>query len=476
MLPETTRYLGRVAEIMPVDLAVLSNRGPVSFTRDDDGRLVGQRGAGGMVACVGPGVVQHQGLWLSTAISDADREAAAEAVVEAEGFRVRSLLLDPHQYRAYYDVIANGTLWFLHHGLWDLPRRPRFDRHWWAAWDAYAGVNAIFAAAVADEVAEGGTVLIEDYQLSLVGAELARRRPDLKTAMFVHTPFCTPQELRILPDRAAEMLLAGLAGAGICGFHSARWAAAYRACCADVLGRVPPTFVAPAAPDGVDVARVAASPACDSALASLDRLVGDRQLIVRVDRIELSKNLLRGFYAFDDLLERVPALRGRVVFGAFVYPSRESLASYLGYRLEVEAVVARINARWADHDWTPILLDTGDDYPRSVAALRRYDVLLVNPVRDGLNLVAKEGPLINERDGVLVLSRGAGAWDELGEHAIEIHPFDVVGGSSALQAALTMDGAARSSLAAGLRKAASARTPLDWFADHLAAARAPGSP
>jgi trehalose 6-phosphate synthase len=477
MVPEATRYLGRVAAIMPAaspaDLAVLSNRGPLSFTRDDDGRLVGQRAAGGMVTTVGPGVVQHRALWMAAALSDADRDAATGGVVEAEGYRVRSLVIDPERYRAYYDVIANGTLWFLHHGLWDLPRLPRFDRYWWQAWQAYVDVSNTFAAAVADQVAEGGTVLIEDYQLSLVGAELARRRPDLKTAVFVHTPFCSPDELRALPDQAAEALLAGLAGAGSCGFHSARWASAFSACCAEVLGRVPPTFVAPAAPDGADLAEVAASPECDSALASLDQIVGDRRLIVRVDRIELSKNLLRGFYVFDDLLERVPSLRGQVVFGAFVYPSREGLASYLGYRLEVEAVVARINARWAVPGWTPIVLDTVDDYPRSVAALRRYDVLLVNPLRDGLNLVAKEGPLVNERDGVLLLSRGAGAWDELGEHALEIHPFDVVGGSSALERALTMDGGERAERAAGLRKAASARTPLDWFADHLAAARVP---
>jgi trehalose 6-phosphate synthase len=462
---------------MPTALAVVSNRGPLSFIRKDDGRLVGQRAAGGMVATVGPGVTQHHATWIAAAISDADREAASSsspsAVVEADGFRVRSLVIDPRQYRAYYDVIANGTLWYLHHGLWDLPRWPRFDRHWWEAWQAYAEVNTIFAAAVASEMAEGGTVLIEDYQLSLVGAELARLRPDLKTAVFVHTPFCTPQELRTLPDSVASAVLSGLAGAGACGFHSARWATAFGTCCAEVLGWVPPTFVSPAAADGLDVARVSRSPGCDSEFEALERTVADRRLIVRVDRIEPSKNLLRGFYAFDDLLERMPALRGEVTFGAFVYPSRQSLAGYQGYRMEIEAVVARINGRWARPGWTPILLDTGDHYPRSIAALRRYDVLLVNPVRDGLNLVAKEGPLVNERDGVLLLSRGAGAWDELSEYAVEIHPFDVAGGSAALERALAMGGPERAERAAGLRKLASARTPLDWFADHLAAARRP---
>jgi trehalose 6-phosphate synthase len=236
---------------------------------------------------------------------------------------------------------------------------------------------------------------------------------------------------------------------------------------------VPATFVAPAASDAGDILTVAGSPACERELSWLDDQVGDRRLIVRVDRIELSKNLLRGFYAFDDLLERHRHLRGDVVFGAFVYPSREGLAEYLAYRQEVDGLVRRLNDKWAQPGWTPILLDTVDNYPRSVAALRRYDVLLVNPVRDGLNLVAKEGALVNQRDGVLALSRGAGVWDELGTHAVEVHPFDIVGTSDSLRAALDLGSHERRRRATALRDAASARTPLDWFDDQLAAARLP---
>ena len=433
-----------------------------------------RRGAGGLVAALGPGVEHSGSRWFATAISEADREAARAGVVEAHGFRLHPLAIDERRYRAYYDVIANSTLWFLHHGLWDIARRPRFDRYWWEAWAAYTEVNSLFADAAASQVAEGGTVLIEDYHLSLVGAELARRRPDLRTAMFMHTPFCTPRELEVLPRAVAQALLAGMAGAGACGFHRAQWADAFTACCAEVLGEVPSTFVSPAAPD--NIAEVARSPACDAAVAELDGLVGDRQLIVRVDRIELSKNLLRGFYAYDELLQQVPALRGEVVFCATVYPSRQSMAEYLAYTREVEALVSLINARWGTPEWTPILLDTRDDFVRSVAALRRYDVLMVNAVRDGLNLVAKEGPLVNERDGVLALSRAAGAWDELGAHAMEIHPFDIVGAADTLRRALAMGSEERAARAAGLRKAASARSPLDWWADQVAAARRPSSP
>ena len=457
----------------PASLLVLSNRGPLSFKQDADGQLVARRAPGGLATTLGPGVEKHEAVWVAAAISDADRAAASAGVVEAEGFRLRSLVIEPDRYRMYYDVITNQTLWFLHHGLWDHPRRPRFDRKWWQAWDAYVAVNHLFASAAAEQAAEGATVLIQDIHLTLVGGQLARLRPDLRTAAFTHTPFCTPSELDVLPPDAANALLLGLATAGSCGFHTARWAAAFEACCQERLGRVPPTFVAPAAPDADDLASIARSESCEDELRRLEDQLRDRQLIVRVDRIELSKNLLRGFYAFDDLLETRPSLRGRVVFGAFVYPSRETLAEYLGYRQEVESLVRNINARWATPDWTPVLLDTVDNYPRSIAALRRYDVLLVNPMRDGLTRGAKEGPLVNERDGVLALSRGAGAWDELGPHAAEAHPYDIRATSDALLAALELPADERAGRAGALRKAAGARTPLEWFAELVGAARPP---
>jgi trehalose 6-phosphate synthase len=459
--------------IGPVPLAVASNRGPVSFGYDEATGLVARRAGGGLATTLGPGVEAHGALWLASAVSDADRAAADAGIVHAEGFRLRSLVTPADEYRMYYDVVANGTLWFLHHGLWDLPRRPRFDRSWWNAWDAYVRVNHQFAVAIADQVDDGGTVLVQDFHLSLLCGELAKLRPDLRTAFFAHTPFCTPAELRVLPDEVAERILSGIAAAGACGFHTARWAAAFDACCSERLGRVPTTFVSPAAPDATELRRVAGSAACAGELEHLDRLVGDRRLIARVDRIELSKNLLRGFAAFDDLLEQRPSLRGEVVFAALVYPSREGLAEYRAYRREVESMVQAINDRWATPGWTPIILDTTDNYPRSVAALRRYDVLLVNPIRDGLNLVAKEGPLVNERDGLVALSPGAGVWDEIGHLTVEVHPFDVVGTSDALGTALDVRGPDRVAQAGALCHAAVARSPFDWFDEVLSAARRP---
>jgi trehalose 6-phosphate synthase len=457
-----------VARMEPV--VVASNRGPVSFSYGADGGLEAKRGAGGLVSSLGPLVRDTGALWLAAAMTDADREMAEAGPVDAEGFRFRSLAIEPDTYRMAYDVISNGTLWFLHHGLFDLARRPRIDRRWRQAWDAYRAYNHRFAQALIDEAPEGATVLVQDYHLALLGTWLAQQRKDLRAVHFTHIPFCDPTALRILPTDVAEELLVGMASHTSCGFHASRWAGAFEACCGDVLGWKPSTFVAPLAPDHDDIEAVSASEACAVEAAWLAETVGDRALVLRVDRIELSKNLLRGFLAFDDLLRTRPEWRGKVVFAAFVYPSREGLPEYLAYRQEVETLAEQVNATWATPGWEPVLLDTSDNFARSVAALKRYDVLLVNPVRDGLNLVAKEGPLLNERDGVVALSREAGVWEELSDAALELNPFDVAGTADVLAGALTMTASERAEHARGLREVASGRTPRQWLDDQLRAA------
>jgi trehalose 6-phosphate synthase len=230
--------------------------------------------------------------------------------------------------------------------------------------------------------------------------------------------------------------------------------------------------VAPLGPDAEDLEKTAESDECVRWGDWLTSLLGDRQLVVRVDRVELSKNVLRGFLAFDELLDVHPELRERVTFVALVYASRQGLPEYLAYRTEVENLASRVNHRWATADWTPIVLDVSDNYPRSVAALRRYDVLLVNPLRDGLNLVAKEGPVLNTNQGLLALSREAGAWAELSETALEVNPFDVSGTAEALATALMMAPQERAERSAAIRRDAARRTPRDWLDDQLGAAEA----
>ncbi len=455
---------------------VVSNRGPYRFAARADGGFDVSPGAGGVATALGPlltaGAAGPGAAWIAAAISDDDRAAARAGALPATDIALTLLDFDPAEYRRYYDVVSNGTLWFLHHGLFDLPRRPRFDHHFREAWGSYVAVSQAFADAAADAAGERDVVLVQDYQLALVPGMLANARPDLRIVHFTHTAFCGPNSIRVLPTATSTALLSSMASVP-CGFHAGRWARSYEASAREILGsgcELAPTFIAPLAPDADELADVAASTAAQAARAALDELVGDRTMLLRVDRVEPSKNIVRGFAAYDLLLEHHAELRGRVVFVARANPSRESMPEYLGYRNEVEQAVARVNEGWGTSDWQPVVLDTNDDFASTVAALCRYDVLLVNPIKDGLNLVAKEGPILNERDGVLCLSPDAGAWDELGEAAIETHPYDLDQAAAALHTALTMPAEERRTRAARLRDLSIARTPQDWLADQLAAA------
>ena len=271
-------------------------------------------------------------------------------------------------------------------------------------------MNQTFAATVIEEAATGETVMVHDYQLALVPGMVRAARPDLALLHFTHTPFCGPNSIRVLPTDIAVDLCRSMASVPS-GFHTSRWAHAYDASARTMLGveaPITPSFATPLGPDPDALAEDVTAAVASGAAAELDDIVGDRKLILRTDRIDPAKNIVRGFLAYDQLLAQHEEWRERVVFVARLTPSRESLAEYLAYRQEVEAAAARVNDRWARGDWQPVVIDTRDDYFRSVAGFTRYDVLLVNPVKDGLNLVAKEGPLVNERDGVLCLSPEAG--------------------------------------------------------------------
>jgi trehalose 6-phosphate synthase len=460
------------------DTVMVSNRGPLAF-HFEDGVPVAGEAAGGLAGSLRPLMAGTGATWVACTLGEADRAANEAGLIPDDGFHVELVDPDPEVYNLAYNVVSNAMLWFCHHHLFDAARRPRPDHRWSEAWEAYRQLNQQFAERVAKVAPEGGRVLVQDYHLALMGSTLADERPDLRTVHFTHTPFADPSVVRMLPDAVGTGLLSSMAAFGACGFHTERWAAAYRSNQegpGSTIGtrgsRAVRTFVSPLSTDPERLMESAADPAVPPALARIDEQVGDadRQVIVRVDRMELSKNLLRGFWAFEELLECEPSRRERVVFVALAYPTRQGLPEYLAYQNEVESTVARINQRWATPGWTPILLEVEDDYHASLAALSRYDVLLVNPVRDGLNLVAKEGPLINTRHGVLALSREAGAFDELWPAALEVNPFDVAGTAAVLAEALDMPASERARRAAELRRLIVARHPADWLTDQLAAA------
>jgi len=454
---------------------VVSHRGPAKFVRAEDGSFRARRGSGGLAGTLGR-LLDHGGNgpvgWVAAAMTDDDRAAAAAGATALPDIALELLAVDPRQHRLHYDIVSNATLWFLHHGLFDLPRRPRFDERFGEAWDAYVAVNRAFADRVAETAPTGDIVLVQDYHLALVPGQLRAQRPDLRVVHFTHTPFCGPNSIRVLPDEVGRAICESMATVP-CGFHTGRWARAYEASVETVLGADHPraaAFAAPLGPDPADLGDAIDSPEGRDALDALDAYLGDRLLLLRSDRLEPSKNIVRGFLAFDRLLDRVPEWRERVVFVAMLNESRQGLPEYQAYGQEVEQAAARVNDRWARSDWQPVVMDLRDDFARSVAGYARYDALLVNSLKDGLNLVAKEGPMVNRRDGVVCLSREAGAYDELGPAVLEAHPYDLDQTATALQTALSMPADARREQATRLRDLASAHTPASWLQAQISAA------
>jgi trehalose 6-phosphate synthase len=471
---------------------VASNRGPVSFSFAADGSLAARRGGGGLVSGLTPGLaaVAADGgvLWLCAALSDADRVAAqrGERAHGAPGEApVRMLDIPRDTFAAAYNGIANSVLWFVHHLLFDTPVKPRFDAGFRRDWAAYVAYNQAFADALAEESVTGTRVLVQDYHLALAPRMLRDLRPGTRIAHFEHTPWAPPDYYRLLPDDVAAAVLDGMLGADHLGFHSERWAAAFLDCCAAVLGarvsrsgtggqvsyRDRVTGVA-AHPLGVDAGALRArgqEADVRAAAGVLAGTVAGRQVIVRVDRTELSKNMVRGLAAYRELLAARPQWRGRVVHLAIAYPSRSGLAEYRAYAARVEELAAAINAEFGTDDWEPLILDVKDDYPRSLAACEIADVLLVNPIRDGMNLVAEEGPILSERGCALVLSREAGAASLIGDSALLVNPYDVTATAEALHAGLSMPAAERHRLSAAIAATASAHAPREWLGEQLQA-------
>ncbi len=324
-------------------------------------------------------------------------------------------------------------------------------------------------------------MLVQDYHLSLVPALLRARRPDLRIGHFSHTPWAPPDYYRMLPDDVAEAVLTGILGADRAGFLTRRWALAFADCCEAVLGaevdrealtvthagRTTRLGVHALGADGDFLRERSHRPDVEERLAALREAVGGRRTIVRVDRTELSKNIVRGLLAYRHLLRTRPEWLDRVVHIAFAYPSRTDLAEYRAYTASVEEIAREINAEFGTDTWQPVMLHVNDDFPRSLAAYRLADVALVNPIRDGMNLVAKEVPVVSDAGCALVLSREAGAHAELAEDAVSVNPYDVIATAEALHTALTMPTAERTERTKRLAAAATALPPQQWFLDQL---------
>ena len=468
-------------------LVLVSNRGPVTF--QDDGDV--KRGTGGLVTAL-TGLASHRdAVWIASALTDGDARKAHEA--EGKAFTVRSpaggeyqvrlVVSEPDAYDRFYNIFANPMLWFIQHYLWDLSNAPDVRRNEVEAFEyGYNVVNEDLATAVIEEI-EGDdepVVMVHDYHLYTLPALVRRARPDVFLHHFVHIPWTQSDAWRVLPQKIREELYCGLLSNDIVGFHTSSYRRNFLQCCRDLMD-LEVDFEAgvvhfedrevwvrsyPLPIDAKALFNVAAS---DGVARQEEELLHRRRdhLILRVDRADLSKNVLRGFSSFDLFLEQHPEFRERVTFIAQLMPSRTDVPEYAEYLERIEALVAVVNHRHGTPDWMPIQLKLRDDLEEAVAAYKHYDVLLVNAMFDGMNLVAKEGPMVNERAGVSILSENTGAHEELGEHALSVNPFDIQALADSIHAALTMEPGERARRLRGLKEIVTARDPGDWIDDQL---------
>ena len=469
----------------PEPLIVVSNRGPIGFRHGPDGEVVEARGSGGLVTALRPLVDRMDVTWIASAMSDAEREVAAggrrdEHSGGGSEFGLRLVAHNAAVYRLFYGVVANPVLWFVQHGLWSLKHDPEADLV--APWRrGYVEANRAFAAAVIAELdrVPGASIFVQDYHLYLVPSFVRAARPDARIAHFTHIPWVGPHDWAVLPREISVGIHESLLACDSVGFHTERWRAGFVETCEALLGRGDEAEGrSHANPIAIDAAEFESLAAGEGVASRRETLLAERPeiLVLRVDRVDPSKNAVRGFQAFGRLLERRPTLERRIGLLALLDPSREEIPEYVDYRRSVEQAVADVNDRFGRPGWEPVSLVVRDDFLSSLAAYTEYDILLVNPVLDGLNLVAKEAPLVNRRDGVLVLSHGAGAFAELADWVVGVDPLDVEGQADALELALDLPPAERRAWVEAIRAHVRTHDVDAWAGRELAELerRAPG--
>ncbi|HEV2591402.1 MAG TPA: trehalose-6-phosphate synthase [Gaiellaceae bacterium] len=436
-------------------LIVVSNRGPVSFTRDANGARVARRGGGGLVTALSGLPAHHDMTWIASAASDEDR---AEPVVEFDNYRLHFIAHDPDAYHRFYNEVANPLLWFIHHYLWGLGTKPDVDAH---AWAGYEEVNRNFAAAVIEELDRhpDARVFFHDYHLYLAPALVREARPDAVLAHFIHVPWPQSDYWHVLPEEMRRAVFEGLLANDVVALHTQRWRRNFVRSCEDICGGIRRTHVA-AHGISIDPAEFD-----ELARAELPTVFEQRpeRVILRVDRTDPSKNIVRGFRAMEALLDAHAEHRGRVTMLALLDPSRQDIPEYVEYLADVERTAAAVSARYPG----AIDLRVRDNFPQTIAAYLDYDVLFVNAVYDGMNLIAKEAPLVNQRDGAVVLSENTGAHEELASWTLTVNPFDVAGQAEALHAALTMGAGERAERARAICAHVRDHDVARWIGDLL---------
>ena len=473
-------------------LIVSSNRGPLEYHLNPDGNLQPRRGSGVVVTALNAITQTHEYTWVANAMGEGDRRA----LDQAGGKRIQSPL--PNQlvglryvvtprrvHHKFYNILCNPLLWFLHHYMWSAPYTPNIDSTVYDAWHTgYVPVNRAFADAIIDEASANDDppiVMVHDYHLYLVSGMVRQAIPEAIIHHFTHVPWPSPSQWQLLPETMRSAICGSLCQADIVGFQSwwdvrnflesCHWFVKgaevdFAAATVTVGGRRTLVKAYPISIDVEDVQRIAFSPRAVEYERRMLPLCAEHT-IVRVDRAEPSKNIVRGFRAYQTLLDRHPELHGRVTFLAFLVPSRTHIRQYERYMEEIDAIIKNINDNFGTDDWRPVQVFRENNYTQAIAGMRLYDTLMVNPVADGMSLIAKEGPVINSKHGILLLSESSGAYEQLKNGALTVAPADLEGTAEALYQAITMPAEERERRSAVLTEAIHRENSTQWLLSQL---------
>ena len=444
-------------------LILASNRGPVEHQMSPEGHPEARRGSGSVVTAMSSLSQSADFTWVASAMGEGDRVVSnggqgprLKSPLPGHKIHLRYVVTPRRVYHKYYNVLCNPLLWFLQHYMWNPPYSPNVDASVHDAWlSGYVPVNQAFARAIVQEAHDGERppiVIGHDYHLYLIPEYVRQECPDAIIQHFVHIPWPAPRYWQMIPSYITRQICSGLCATDLLGFQTPQDRRSFLDTVEEILpeaevdhkewvvvwrGHQTRVKVYPISINVSEVQRIANSPRALDYESRLAPLCGPNT-IMRIDRAEPNKNIIRGFRAYELLLTRHPDLVGRVNFLAFLVPSRTHIRQYQRYLEEIQQVVSQINNSFGNDEWQPIQTFIENNYTQAIAGMKLYDALLVNTIIEGMNLVAKEGPVVNSRDGVLILSESSGVHHQLGEGALSISPTDIEGTMDALYQAITM--------------------------------------
>ncbi len=472
------------------NLIVVSNRGPVEFHKKNS-KVEMKRGAGGLVSTLLPIMETLNGVWIASAMTPGDVEVAKRfpdnkvpIPEEDPRFWVPFVVVDPRRYECYYSVISNPLLWFVQHYMWNSPYTPTIDDKIHQSWkQGYKYVNHKFAEKVLEESEKNEKeplIMLQDYHLYLCPTYIRKKLKDTFLSQFIHIPWPQSEYFSIIPEYMRKEIIEGLLSNNLLGFHLPRYVTNFIQTCEEYADEVDygngiiwhkgmATHVKsyPISVDYEGIKELARSPGVLEKEKLIKEIKGDYFLFYRTDRIDLSKNIIRGFEAYELFLHKYPQYHGKVKFLTTGKPTRQQIREYHNYYYDVIEIIEDINVKYATDDWKPIEWIFKADYNLVVAAFKNYDCLIVNPIADGMNIVPKEASVVNECQGSVILSGKAGCFEELKEHVLAVNPYDISQTAEAYHQAIQMSENERNKRLNKLKDIVARRTIYHWISEQF---------